>query len=281
MKYILPILFLAILLSNCSKDSTAPVVDPVAQLATDKVLIKDYLVTNNLTASETPSGLHYIIEEKGAKSAIDANSIVNVLLKGYFLDGSTFDESDECSPTTVDLSRVIAGFQEGLQLFNVGGKGRLFLPSALAFGASGSSFAEPNTILAFDIEIVDQKEFELNKIKNYLTANNIVADSTLSGIYYVITEPGAGGSPTATSTVTVSYKGYLADGTVFDQSNPTATFELNGVIQGWQEVLPLLKKEGSGTFLIPSNLAYGPSGSGSISGNTMLIFDISLLDFRD
>ena len=281
MKYLLPILFLGFLLSNCGDDSIGPVVDPVEQLATDKALIKDYLAVNNLTASETASGLHYIIEEEGTIDFIGPSSSINVLLKGYFLDGSTFDDTGDCSPITINVDGVIPGFQEGIQLFNVGGKGTLLLPSAIAFGTAGSGPIPSNTVIAFDIEIVEQKSFELNKIRTYLDDNNIVADSTLSGIYYVITESGAGESPTASSTVTVAYRGYFADGTVFDESSPVATFELNGVIRGWQEVLPLLKRDGQGTFLIPSNLAYGELGNGNIPSNTMLVFDITLLDFRN
>jgi len=281
MKYLLPILCLGFLLSNCSSDTIEPIVDPVEQLATDKALIKDYLSTNNLTATETASGLHYIVEEAGSIDFIGSNSTINVLLKGYLLDGTTFDDTGDCSPVTINLGEVIAGFQEGVQLFNVGGKGTIFLPSAIAFGSAGNGPIPANAVIAFDFEIVEQKAFDLKKIRNYLADNNIVSDSTLSGIHYIITESGAGESPTASSTVTVAYKGYYADGTVFDESNPTATFELNGVIRGWQEVLPLLKRDGAGTFLIPSNLAYGSTGNGGIPGNTMLIFDIILLDFRN
>ncbi len=282
MKYLLPILFLGILFANCGNEDVFPAVDPVQQLAVDKALIKDYLSTNNIMAEESPSGLHYVIEESGRGEAIGPNSRVNVLLKGYLLDGASVTPDESCSPSTIDLSGdLIAGFKEGLQLFKVGGKGKLFLPSGIAFGQNGSGPIRPNTVIAFDIEVVNQKVFDQNKIQTYLTENNIVADSTLSGIYYEITEPGAGESPTATSTVTVNYRGYFADGTVFDQSNPTATFQLNEVIRGWQEVLPLLKKEGAGTFLIPSSLAYGETGSGAVPGNTMLIFDIVLLDFRN
>lgn len=282
MKYILPILFLGIFFSNCGNDeAVTPTVDPVEQLATDKALIKDYLTTNNLTAEESPSGLHYIIEEKGTGEFIGLNSTVNVLLKGYFLDGNVFDESGTCSPITLSPRNVIDGFQEGMQLFNVGGKGTLFLPSELAFGQVGSGPIQPNTVIAFDVEIVDQKKFEREKIRNYLKENNLIADSTLSGIFYIISDAGTGDSPTTSSTVTVNYKGYFADGTTFDQSDPVATFELNAVIRGWKEVVPLLKKEGVGTFLIPSDLAYGQEGSGTIPGNTMLIFDIALVDFRD
>ncbi len=79
----------------------------------------------------------------------------------------------------------------------------------------------------------------------------------------------------------VKYKGYLTDGTVFDQTTGSlsATFSLSGLIEGWQEGIPLLKKGGKGTFFLPSALGYGPSGAGSIPPNTVLIFEIELLDF--
>ena len=77
------------------------------------------------------------------------------------------------------------------------------------------------------------------------------------------------------------YKGYLPDGTVFDQTpgTETATFPLAGLIRGWQEGIPLLKKGGKGTFFLPSVLGYGSSGSGSIGPNEVLIFEIELVNF--
>ena len=118
-------------------------------------------------------------------------------------------------------------------------------------------------------------------IEQYLADNNLTADSTASGLRYIITKEGSGGHPNLQSTVTVKYKGYLTDGTVFDQTtgSETAKFPLSNLIPGWQECIPLLKKGGEGTFLLPSYLAYGPSGSGSIPPNTVLIFDIVLVDF--
>lgn len=285
MKYFIPILFLGFLFANCNNDLEIPTVDPVVQLAEDVKNIDDYLATNNLTADTTASGLRYVVEDKGRGGAIDATATIDVLLNGYFLDGSSFDQTDDCSPVTLFLPDLIPGFSEGVQQFNIWGKGKLFLPSELAFGQSGSSNGSipANTVIAFDIEVVEQKEFDNTKIKTYIADNSLTnIDSTLSGIFYTISEVGSGENPSPNATVTVSYKGYLADGTVFDQSEAPVTFGLNGVIQGWREALPLLKKDGSGTFLIPSNLAYGSSGSGnSIASNTMLIFDITLVDFSE
>ncbi len=115
-------------------------------------------------------------------------------------------------------------------------------------------------------------------IQAYLDSHpEINAKRHSSGIYYQILEPGSGGSPTLTSTVTVTYKGYLTNGEVFDGG--TTSFRLLDVIKGWQISVPLLKKGGNGIFIIPSELGYGGNKVGNIPANSVLIFEISLLDF--
>ncbi len=281
MKYIFPLLFLGLLFSNCKSDSATPTVDSVEQFTIDTTAINTYLATNNLNAEVTSSGLRYIIDDPGRGTPVEFTSTVNLLMEGFYLDGRTFLQTDDCSPTSIFLPDVVSGFSEGMQLFATWGKGRIFLPSALAFGPTGTESIPPNSVLGFDFEIVEQREFDRTKIKQYITDNNLQkVDSTLSGIYYTISDAGTGEHPSANSTVTVGYRGYFADGTVFDQSELPATFSLNSVIEGWREAVPLLKREGRGTFLIPSNLAYGPQGSGSIGFNTMIIFDITLVDFN-
>ena len=73
-------------------------------------------------------------------------------------------------------------------------------------------------------------------------------------------------------------------GLYFDTSNgfPT-TFTVWQLIQGWQRGLTYFKKEGVGKLIIPSRLAYGTSGSrsGAVPPNTIIAFDIELLDFRN
>lgn len=115
----------------------------------------------------------------------------------------------------------------------------------------------------------------------YIEANNLTAIEDPSGLYYVITQEGTGDNPAPNATVTVRYKGYLLDGTVFDQTpgSTTATFNLQGLIEGWRIAIPKLKRGGKGIFIHPSRLAYGRSGSGSIPGNSVLVFEIDLVDF--
>ena len=87
-----------------------------------------------------------------------------------------------------------------------------------------------------------------NLIINHLLANKIPAKVTESGIYYVMTQKGEGAaSPDTKSTVEAHYKGTLLDGTQFDSSydrGQPLKFKLQGVIKGWQEAIPMLKKGG-------------------------------------
>jgi len=130
-------------------------------------------------------------------------------------------------------------------------------------------------------ETVDQKAVDEQIITQYIADNKLNAQATGSGLYYVIISQGTGLQPIASSNVTVSYKGYLPNGTVFDQSSSSgASFNLSGVIKGWQEGIPLYKKGGKGILLIPSALGYGDRATGDIPANSVLIFDITLLDVK-
>ncbi|MBN2173349.1 MAG: FKBP-type peptidyl-prolyl cis-trans isomerase [Bacteroidales bacterium] len=126
-----------------------------------------------------------------------------------------------------------------------------------------------------------QAEKDDQIINDYLNQNGLSATRHESGLYYIISNEGSGDHPDLNSTITVSYKGYLTDGTVFDETtgNSSASFPLNGLIQGWKIGIPLLKNGGSGLFFIPSALGYGSQAIGEIPANSVLIFEISLIDF--
>ena len=127
-------------------------------------------------------------------------------------------------------------------------------------------------------ETVDYVAKNNQEITDYIAKNNLKAQKTESGLYYVINEPGTGTQPTATSNVTVAYKGSFIDGTVFDQSGPEGiSFGLDQVIKGWTEGIPLLKTGGSGILLVPSNLGYGNETMGPIPGGSALIFEVKLI----
>jgi FKBP-type peptidyl-prolyl cis-trans isomerase FklB len=106
-----------------------------------------------------------------------------------------------------------------------------------------------------------------------------------SGLQYKIIKEGTGKSPKATDTVTTHYKGTLIDGTEFDSSykrGEPASFPVSGVIPGWTEALQLMKEGSKWQLFVPSNIAYGDRGAGSIIGpNSTLIFEVELISVKE
>ncbi len=107
---------------------------------------------------------------------------------------------------------------------------------------------------------------------------------TASGLQYKVINAGKGASPKATDTVEVHYRGTLINGTEFDSSykrGQPATFPVNGVVQGWQEALPMMKEGAKWQIFVPASLAYGERGAGAMIGpDATLIFDIELLKIK-
>lgn len=121
------------------------------------------------------------------------------------------------------------------------------------------------------------------QIDEYLEDNNLQAESTADGLYYIIEEPGSAEMPNITNTVTVHYRGVLTNGNQFDSSydrGETFVTPLTGVIKGWQLGIPLFGKGGKGKLIIPPSLGYGSRANGDIPANSVLVFDIELIDFE-
>lgn len=125
--------------------------------------------------------------------------------------------------------------------------------------------------------IIDYTAENEAEIKQYIEDNDLDAEKSASGLYYVIEEQGTGEQPTASSNVTVAYKGYFTNSsTPFDQSEGYTT-SLQKVIPGWTEGITYFKEGGKGKLLIPSHLAYGSFTQNGIPGGSVLIFDIHLI----
>jgi FKBP-type peptidyl-prolyl cis-trans isomerase len=107
---------------------------------------------------------------------------------------------------------------------------------------------------------------------------------TASGLRYKIVTPGTDPKPSATSLVKCLYTGKLVDGTVFDSTstrgNEPTEFPLNGVIPAWTEGVQLIGKGGKILIYAPANLAYGEQGQGPIPGNSVLEFEVELVEFK-
>jgi FKBP-type peptidyl-prolyl cis-trans isomerase FklB len=105
-----------------------------------------------------------------------------------------------------------------------------------------------------------------------------------NGLHYKVLTKGSGKRPVPEDTVVVHYRGTLVDGAEFDSSykrGEPATFAVNAVIEGWQEILPLMPVGSKWQVVIPAELGYGPQGTGGqIGPNETLVFDIELLEIK-
>lgn len=132
----------------------------------------------------------------------------------------------------------------------------------------------------------EQMEKDSVIINDYLSQNEIDAQTTDNGLRYVIEEEGKGVQPSAGDSVFVHYRGTLMDGTQFDSSyeNNRGPFGFvlgqGDVIPGWDEGIALLNEGAKATLYVPSSLAYGPQSIGPIAANSVLIFDVELVDVK-
>jgi len=123
----------------------------------------EFLAKNKLNKNikTTASGLQYdVLKEGDGKAKPTASSTANVTYTGKLMDGTVFDSTDKNGgkPIELNLSGVIKGWTEGIQLMSKGAKYRFYIPSELAYGDNGAGgVIPPGAALIFDVELVDFK----------------------------------------------------------------------------------------------------------------------------
>ncbi len=124
------------------------------QKEVDDQLIIDYIAQNKMDAIKTETGLYYqILEEGNGVSPTIINS-VTVHYKGMLLDGTVFDSTDGSDPASFSLSKVILGWQEGLELMHEGGEAILIIPSHLGYGSQARTGIPANSVLVFHVDLI-------------------------------------------------------------------------------------------------------------------------------
>lgn len=118
-----------------------------------------YLAANALKEGviTTESGLQYQVLREGNGKRPTAKDTVKCHYEGFLIDGTVFDSSvQRGEPATFGLQQVIAGWTEGLQLMQEGGKYRFFIPYRLAYGEGGAGqLIPPYAALIFDVELIE------------------------------------------------------------------------------------------------------------------------------
>jgi FKBP-type peptidyl-prolyl cis-trans isomerase len=130
------------------------------KVATKNKTEGDAFIAKNKTApgvKTTGSGLQYQVISQGTGARPGPNDTVQINYVGTFVNGEVFDDSskhDNPGPASIPLAGVIPGFREGLQLMQVGGHYKLFIPSNIAYGAQPQNGFPPNATIIFDVTLV-------------------------------------------------------------------------------------------------------------------------------
>jgi FKBP-type peptidyl-prolyl cis-trans isomerase FkpA len=122
------------------------------QLIADENIINEYLAESDLTAETHSSGIRFITLVEGTGNSPISTDQIFVKYKGTFLGGQVFDQS------TVGIQFPLSNFIESWKIMiptmKEGGKLQIYSPSRYCYGTTGSGSIPPNTILAFEIELI-------------------------------------------------------------------------------------------------------------------------------
>ncbi len=269
---------------------------------------------NKYKMQVTENGLKYQFhehDEDARKAKMGEIMSFHLVLKNS--DDSTLRNTyEENMPVKLVLAEppFKGSFEEGLAMLGIGDSATFYVSADTLFAKMMQPMppmVKKGSDLSFTVKVLDiqtkeefqkkqgelsaaQKGIDAKTIDKYIADNNLGANvqRTESGLAYVIQSPGSGGTPQPGNIVNVRYTGKLLDGTVFDSSegNPQLGGEplnfqvgVGQVIPGWEEGIMSMKKGEKRMMIIPSGLAYGTEGNQGIAPNSVLLFDVELVDF--
>jgi peptidylprolyl isomerase len=215
-----------------------------------------------------PADLEIRDLKRGSGRAVEKGDFVTVLYKGQLEDGRVFDSSEKKPPFVVQVGagKVIPGWEQGLLGMKTGGKRRLVIPPALAYGDRDLGVIPPNSTLIFEIEVLRiERSSDDPKVETRILRKGEGKD--------VVTEG---------DTVGVHYRGTFLNGVPFDNSydrdEPLAVeVGKTGLINGFTQGLIGMKLKEKRRIVIPSKLGYGENPRGPIPAHSTLVFELELV----
>ncbi len=264
---------------------------------------------------KTASGIEYkMYRDNKATPNAKESDFVEIHIHTKYNDSLIFDSrtNNNGKPVSfpVNKPRFNGDLAELLSMMSAGDSmiAMVQVDSIIAAKQKTQPWMKPGGKVTYIISMMTVKTQEqVNKEKNMSNSEQFAIDDkiifkyiadkritgvqkTSSGLYYTITQEGAGAKAKAGQTVYVNYTGRTLDGNIFDSSidpkfkhQEPISFLLGkgNVIQGWDEGIALLNKGAKATLFIPSPLAYGKnSPTAAIPANSILIFDVELVDVK-
>jgi FKBP-type peptidyl-prolyl cis-trans isomerase FkpA len=256
----------------------------------------------------TETGLKYQMfehDDKARKAKLgDIMSFHLVLKNGA--DSTLRNTYEQGTPIKMVLQAppFKGSFEEGLAMLATGDSAKFMISADTLFAKMMQPLPpmiKKGSELSFTIKVISvltteefqkeqaesgskQKDVDAKVIEEYLVKNNLKAKAqkTASGLVYIPEVEGTGANPVAGDNVKAHYTGKLLTEKEFDSSKGREPLQLTlgagMVIPGWEEGLMLMKKGSKGILIIPSGLAYGQEATGPIPANSVLKFDMELLD---
>lgn len=268
---------------------------------------------------KTDNGLLYKfhVRNKNGVKPSEGDMLTAILIYKTDKDSLLFDSHNNPGPFRIPCtkSEYKGDIYEGLALMSEGDSATFIINADSFFLITAQApkipdFIQPNSNMTFHVklekiqkkaeyekeqkelmekqmkEMEVMKEKEQSDLDKYLTDNKIPSKATESGLVFIDVKKGKGPKAKKGDKVTVEYKGMLLDGTEFDASSKhgkPAEFELGAgqVIPGWDEGFTMMQKGGKAKLIVPSKLAYGSRGMGSIPPFSTLIFEVELINISN
>lgn len=263
---------------------------------------------NQYRTQVTENGLKYQIfehDDKARKAKLGDIMTFHFVLKNGS-DSTLRDTYKEGIPQKMVLQapQYKGSFEEGLALLATGDSAKISISADTLYAKIMQPMPpmiKKGSELTFVVKVVSvltteefqkeqsqagdkQKAIDAKVIEDYLAKNNLKgkAQKTASGLYYIPEVEGTGPNPAPGDNIKAHYTGKLLDEKEFDSSKGKEPLQLTigagMVIPGWEEGLTLMKKGSKGILIIPSGMAYGQETTGPIPGNSVLKFEMELID---
>jgi FKBP-type peptidyl-prolyl cis-trans isomerase len=298
-------LLLLLAIASCTKDTS------VLDRREQELRLFDLYVQSNYPGAELKQeGLYYNEHREGTGATAGAEDWLIVNHVGYELpEDNVFVsyienvvQDHDLDPEGIALygpykmlnGSVNQGLAQGISLMRKGGQATILFTSTLGYGNKGNSLVGPYASLKYEVELLevipDIDVYEQEKIESYLDtiADFITVEDTAtnSEMYVIIDHATEGQLIVADSAVSLTYKGQLIDGRIFDEADAENPYEFTqgqaDHIIGWDLGLVRLREGEKARLLIPYQLAYGEAGRTerglqAIPPYETLLFEIEVL----